>query len=128
MTAEVFKSKDLYDALAFVLPLLGLGFSWWSFQFGEGGATPDSYPGADFAFDLDGSRRRLRIHRTKPPFANPREILQKCLTNSGVQLFGAATGSNSARRFHGARHPLRRRFLAWKERQAAFTARRAHAH
>ena len=45
------------------------------------------------------SRRGLRIQRTKPPFADPREILQKCLTISGVQLFGAATGSISARRF-----------------------------
>jgi hypothetical protein len=35
-------SKNFFDWLAIVLPLGGIALSWWSFRFGEEGATPDA--------------------------------------------------------------------------------------
>jgi hypothetical protein len=38
----ILQSKELFDWLAALLPLAGIGLSWWSFRFAEQGATPDS--------------------------------------------------------------------------------------
>ena len=83
-------SPSLLNVTAFILPLAGIGLSWWSFRWAEAGATPDTYD--------DGTWTNLQLDEAQLQMGQryrARWCARVCF-NAGALLFAASVPMGAA--------------------------------